>query len=174
MRVMRRNDRQLPEDKAWDVLKNSEYGFLAMTNPEGEPYCIPLAYAVEGDTLYFHSGRRGEKLDSLRKNPRVCFTTVLYSKSLPAEYSMSFASCVAVGDMRFVTDEEERTRAMTLITAKYAPDFMNCAKFDRQMRGMPAVEILALKVEELCGKANKGLLDMEQMMKGHPGEGHKA
>ena len=80
---------------------------------------------------------------------------------------MMFASCVAVGDARIVTEDEERGIGMRAIVEKYSPDFVDCPPYERIMRGMPAVTIFAVKVEELCGKANKGMLniDMAEMMR---------
>lgn len=154
MQQMRRQDRQLSQEQAWQVLRQSDHGFLAMTDGQGAPYCVPLAYAVVGATLYFHSGRKGQKLDCIRQNPRVCFSCVLHHQNQPAQYTMQYASCVAVGNARLVADEAERQAAIRAIFEKYSPQHLDCPAYDRMMRAMPAIELVAVEVDELCGKAN--------------------
>ena len=169
MQEMRRKDRELPSEQAWEVLRKSDYGFLSMIGVEGEPYCVPLSYAVEGDTVYIHTGRKGYKLDCLRKNPRACFSAVLYHQNVPEAFTMNFASCIAEGSVRFVTDDAERVQGIRAIVAKYSGQYLDTASFEKEMRGMPAVEILALKVEEIKGRAPHKMIDFSAMMGGHPG-----
>ena len=51
---LRRKDRAMPEAEALEILRNAEYGILAMTDRAGEPYAVPVNHALEGRTLYFH------------------------------------------------------------------------------------------------------------------------
>lgn len=43
---VRRQDRLLSEQEAYDLLRQGEYGFLAMTDGEGHPYGIPISKRV--------------------------------------------------------------------------------------------------------------------------------
>ena len=95
MRDLRRMDRKLSDEDALRVLRESEYGFLATVNGDGSPYAVPMAGALEGeDTLYFHCARAGQKLENLAREPRACYTCVLYAKNQPAEFTQVYASCV--------------------------------------------------------------------------------
>lgn len=160
MRDLRRMDRKLSEQDALRVLRESEYGVLATINADGSPYAVPMAGALaeNGRTLYFHCARAGHKLENLDREPRACFTCVLYAKNQPAEFTQLYASCVAEGRVRRVTGEEERLRAMGLLMEKYSAEYIGTPAFEKTMRGMPAVVILALEVEAFQGKANRGQL----------------
>ena len=60
MVAMRRKDRQESDEEAMAYLKAAEYGVLSTVGPDGEPYRVPLTYAVEedGKGLVFHCARR--------------------------------------------------------------------------------------------------------------------
>lgn len=158
MRALRRQDRKLTETDARRVLEQSEYGFLATINEDGSPYVVPMAAALSGNTLYMHCSRAGQKLDNIRRDARACFTCVLYADNQPEEFAMQFASCVAEGRVRVVTDEAERMQGMRAIVAKYSPEYMDTPGYERTMRGMPAVVMLAMELDEFQGKANRGRL----------------
>ena len=78
MKAMRRKDRQVSAEEAMEYLKASVYGVLSTVGPDGEPYGIPLTYAVEegGKSLVFHCARDGYKLDCFAVNPRAHFVAV--------------------------------------------------------------------------------------------------
>ena len=75
MVAMRRKDRQVSDEEAMAYLKAAEYGVLSTVGPDGEPYGVPLTYAVEedGKGLVFHCARDGYKLACFGANPRVQF-----------------------------------------------------------------------------------------------------
>ena len=156
MRQMRRNDRQMPLEQAWRVLEQCDHGFLALVDEEGAPYCVPLAFALVGHTLYFHSGRKGRKLDCIRHQARACFSCVADHWTDAADYTVQFVSCVAEGPVRVVQEEAERMQGMRAIAEKYSAEYLDCPAYERTMRGMPAVTMLAMEVQDLCGKATKG------------------
>ena len=61
MREMRRKERQMPEEFAWEVADKCEYVFLAMTAEDGSPYGLPVTIARDGRIIYFHSAMEGRK-----------------------------------------------------------------------------------------------------------------
>ena len=158
MRELRRQDRKLSEADARRVLEESEYGFLATVNEDGSPYVVPMAAALCGNTLYMHCSRAGQKLDNIRRDARACYTCVLYADNQPAEFAMNFASCVAEGRVRIITDEQERMTGMRAIAAKYSKEYLDTPGYERTMRGMPAVVMLAMELDGFQGKANRGRL----------------
>lgn len=158
MRDLRRFDRKLSEEDALKVLRDSEYGFLATANPDGTPYAVPMNSALVGRTLYFHCARAGQKLENLQQRPRACYTCVLYAQNQPQAFTYVYASCVAEGSVRLVTDEAERLRGMRALVQKYSPEYLDGPEYRRTMRGMPAVVMLAFEIEAFQGKANKGRL----------------
>ena len=76
MTEMRRKDRQMPEEFAWQVVDKCEYAFLAMTAEDGSPYGLPVTIVRDGNAVYFHSAMEGRKVRCLRQHPKVCLTCV--------------------------------------------------------------------------------------------------
>ena len=162
MRDLCRVDRKLSEEDAMEVLRKADFGTLATINEDGWPCAVPMAFALEGNTLYFHSAKRGQKLENLMRDGRASFTAVLYAHNVPERFEVIFASTIAQGPVRILTDEAERTRAMRAICRKYSADYLDTPAYERVMKGMPAVVMFALDIQQLRGKGNKGrLLDGE-------------
>ena len=83
---------------------------------------------------------------------------MLYAENQPSKFTYVYASCVAEGNVRLVTDEAERQAGMRAICEKYSGDWMDGPEHERAMRGMPAVVMLAMEVDAFQGKGNKGRL----------------
>ena len=69
---MRRKDREVSAEQAWEIVERCSYGVLAMTKPDGTPYAVPVNFAREGNYLYIHCAQAGEKTDCLNHQPQVC------------------------------------------------------------------------------------------------------
>ena len=55
MHPMRRKDRMIGEDEAYELLKNCEYAVMSTVNAEdGAPYGVPVSHAVSGRFVYAH------------------------------------------------------------------------------------------------------------------------
>ena len=76
-REMRRFKQQLSEEECLEVLRTEKRGAFAVIGEEGYPYATPLNfyYNDEDGKLYFHGALQGHRLDSIRENNKVCFTT---------------------------------------------------------------------------------------------------
>ena len=107
---------------ALEALDRCDYMVLAVLDGEGEPYCMPLNAVRMGEAVYFHSARRGEKLECLRRHPRVCLTAVGRQRVVQAEYETEFTCAVVRGVAHEVADPEEQKKALRAICRKYAPD----------------------------------------------------
>lgn len=162
MRELCRVDRKLSEADALYVLGHAEYGMLNTINEDGWPYAVPMASALVENTLYFHSAKRGQKLENLRRCNRASYTAVLYAKNVPERFEMIYASAVAQGFVREITDEAERNKAMRAICEKYAAEYVDTPNYERTMKGMPALVMLAMDLEQVQGKANKGKLKQQE------------
>ncbi len=152
MREMRRKDRLTSVERAWEILENAEFMTLSMTGADGAPYGVALSFARVGQRLYFHSADAGYKLDSLRKDGRVCVTAVLCQRSVPEDFTTVYASAVAFGRAVEVTDRDEKEQGLLAICKKYAPENPNAAAYLVQY---PSVTVWRVDVQELTGKENR-------------------
>ena len=67
---MRRKDREVSAEQAWEIVERCSYGVLAMTKSDGTPYAVPVNFAREGNCLYIHCAQAGEKTDCLNHQRR--------------------------------------------------------------------------------------------------------
>ena len=149
---MRRKDRQMPEEFAWDVADRCEYAFLSMIAEDGSPYGLPLTIAREGHAIYFHSAMEGRKIACLRAHPQVCMAFVGDTRVPPGEFTTLFASAVAFGRAAEVTEEAEKIHALELLCRRHTPDNMDA--FDRAVaKSLPRTAVWRIDVEEITGKA---------------------
>ena len=154
MREMRRKERQITEEEAWAVVDKCEYAFLAMTAEDGTPYGLPVTIVREGRNVYFHSAMEGRKVECLRRQPRVCLTCVGENQVLPERYTTLYASAVAFGTARELTDAREKTEALRLLCRRYAPNHMD--GFDAAMdASLGRTAVWCIAVEEITGKSNR-------------------
>lgn len=119
---MRRKDREQSREFALNTADRCEYAVLSMTMPDGRPYCVPLSMVRDGDCLYFHCALQGQKLEALRKEPRVCVCCVTDTRTVPERFTMAYASALLTGTAEEVTDTGEKRRALELLCRRYAPE----------------------------------------------------
>lgn len=157
-RDMRRKDRQLSEQAAREILGRGLYGVLSTVGMDGMPYGIPISYAVEGDTIYFHCAKSGHKTQNLAHEPRASFCVVGGCVQPVFEndsFTCNYESAVVCGTVRLVEEPEEKRRALLLLSERYFPACMDKAG-DIVEQGLPHVTVYALTMERVSGKARQG------------------
>jgi len=55
------------------ILASSNIGRLATGGADGYPYITPVNFVFFKEFVYFHSSPKGEKMDNIGRDPRVCF-----------------------------------------------------------------------------------------------------
>lgn len=90
---------------------------------EGYPYGVPLCFGYKDRTLYFHTGLKGKKLETLRKNPRVCFEMDIAVEVKEAggacKWGVTYQSVIGYGRIRTVQDPEEKRKGLDVIMFHY-------------------------------------------------------
>lgn len=154
MTEMRRKDRQMPEEFAWEVVDKCAYAFLAMTAEDGGPYGLPVTIVRDGRAVYFHSAMEGRKTDCLRRHPGVCLTCVGDTRVPEDRFTTLFESAVAFGTAEEVTEDAEKIHALRILCQRHAPG--NMAAFDKAIEAsLKRTAIWRIDVEEITGKAKR-------------------
>ena len=163
MKAMRHKDRQVSAEEAMEYLKASVYGVLSTVGPDGEPYGIPLTYAVEegGKSLVFHCARDGYKLDCFAVNPRAHFVAVQETNVLPEEFSIEYKSVMVSGNLEEIEDREEKIRCAQVVGDKYS----TISSEGYANRAVDKIRVFRLKIEHISGK--------RLVKAGEPGMGYK-
>lgn len=152
---MRRKDRQISSLEAMEILRGAEYGFLSSTMDDGQSYCVPFNFALEGQSIYLHcSTAPGTLLKNIASDPRVCFSCVGSTRLLPDKFATLYESCVVFGKAALLKGEAERRHGLELLLEKYSPDFPEEGQeyIDRLFELTGVIEI---KMEHITGKARR-------------------
>jgi uncharacterized protein len=135
------------------VLAEEPVGYLGMAG-EGWPYVVPISFAPDGDTLFFHGGG-SLKASLLEADGRVCLAVTTLAGFLPAgdpcDENFRYESVLAFGEVELVDDPGERDRALRLIVAKYDAA-LAAAEFRPDI--LKATSVWALRVRALTYKRN--------------------
>lgn len=111
-----------PEEIA-RILDEAQVMRLAMGGGEW-PYVVPLNFAHQAGSLYFHTGHAGEKMERMARDDRVCFAVdmdhELVTAEKPCAFGYRYRSVVGYGRAAVLEGEDERVRALNLIMKKYA------------------------------------------------------
>ena len=148
---MRRKDREITDIALIeDVIRNSLVCRLGMSRND-QPYVVPLCFAYNDNTLYFHSSPEGKKIEILRKNGNVCFEFDIDQKVVqddkPCKWTMNYRSVIGFGQASVVEDLEEKRKGLDAIMQHYAGRSFEYVE--------PAIEntvIIKVEVESMTGK----------------------
>ena len=121
---------------------------------DGYPYVVPLHFAWDGEALYIHCAREGDKLRRLDQDNRVCIEIDEFAgivpASLPCKVSSRYRSLIAFGRAEEVADPGQKSRALTAIAVKYGGAAM--ADHTYTAKELEAVTVLRVRPEDLAVK----------------------
>ncbi len=127
---MRRKDREMPRGFAEYVADTCDYAVLATVNADRTPYCIPISIARDGDVIYFHCAKEGQKYDNMKRQPEVCISCTGNIRCMTNAFSLEYESAVIKGKANEVVRDEEKIHALRLISQRYTPEYMHA--FDEE------------------------------------------
>ena len=78
-----RKNKQIPAEECIALLTKETRGVLSVNGDDGYPYGMPMNhfYNPEDSCIYFHCGRNGHRLDSLKRSSKASFRCVHYMKA---------------------------------------------------------------------------------------------
>jgi len=150
---MRRQDRQISEGEAIEILQKGEFGVLSMCTPDNSGYGIPLNYAFKNKAIYFHCALEGSKLEYLRQNNRVSFCVIGRTNVLPSQFGTVYESVIAFGVATEVEGEEKHD-ALMLFLEKYSANYIQEGT-EYLIKAFKRVKVIKLSIETITGKARK-------------------
>lgn len=143
-----------PEELA-RIITGGKYAVIAMCR-SNEPYIVTLSYGYDrdGNVLYFHSAKKGLKLDFISSNPNVCATVIEDRGYKVNECEHSYASVVMWGKMSIVESLEEKKHALdVMITHLEEKSDAVKARILKNDKVYEGVGILKLEIGEMTGKS---------------------
>ena len=151
---MRRKDREMPEEFAWEVADKYEWAVLGMVDPNGMPYCVPISIARDGKSVYFHSAKGRFKIECLGEKAQVCISCVGDTFRTPDKFTTEFESAVLRGQAVEVTDDQEKIHGLRLLCERHTPT--NMENFDDAItRSLSRTGVWKIEIREITGKRKK-------------------
>jgi nitroimidazol reductase NimA-like FMN-containing flavoprotein (pyridoxamine 5'-phosphate oxidase superfamily) len=156
---MRRRDREIKDPaEIEDILKRQNICHLAMC-AEDRPYVIPMIFAFEEDTVYFHCAEVGQKLDMLRANPNVCFevqssetSAVVENSGKPCDWGIIYESVIGFGKAEIIDDRETKIKVYNLIVSKMHPPGYTHDEVLYTEKKIKGTFIIKVKIDSMTGK----------------------
>ena len=158
-REMRRKNCVISKETAEKILREGDYGVLALSGDDGYCYAVPINYAVEGNKIYFHSAKTGHKLDAIRNNDKVSFCVVDRHEVIAEEFTTYFSSAIAFGRIRIVEDnvDPDKLRGLELLADKYSST-ASAERREKELSRLSALVVPVMTIEHLTGKAARELV----------------
>lgn len=158
-REMRRGKQILSREAAEKILREGEFGVLALSGDDDYNYAVPINYAVEGNKIYFHSAKTGHKLDAMRNNDKVSFCVVDRHEVIAEEFTTYFTSAIAFGRIKIVEDDNDpdKLRGLELLADKYSAS-ASPERRAKELSRLSALVVPVMTIEHLTGKAAREIV----------------
>lgn len=159
-RIRRHPERARDAEGAEAILRAGRVAHVGFSDG-GLPYVLPFTYAYEDGRLYLHGARASRTVRLLRAGTPVCVEVTLLDGLVASRaaksHSMNYRSVVVFGTAEAVADEAQKRDIFERMTARYFPDRRAGRDYTPARAGdLRAVELLAVRVEELSAKARSG------------------
>lgn len=151
-REMRRKNQQVTNEECIEILKNENRAVLSVINEDGYPYGIPVDfyYDEENNKIYLHGAKEGSKIDSIKKDNKVCFT--VYNQGFKKENDWAWwsTSVIIFGKAELVDDIKVTEDKLRKIGLKYYP---TSEEVDEEIKhALNRVQIISISIEHMTGK----------------------
>ena len=157
-RELRRKKQLLSEQETLRVLEEGKTGIVGVLGDDGYPYTVPINYVSLENKIYFHSAKKGHKVDAIAKEPKVSMTVVEKDDVVSREFTTYFRSIQLFGKAYVVEDEAERNVAFRALCEKFSGADMD--RYDEIMsKGADAAAIVRIDIEHITGKESMELVN---------------
>lgn len=149
---MVRSKQQLSDDECKEILKNELRGVLSVLGDNDYPYGMPINhyYCEEDGKIYFHSGKKGHKVDAMKRHPKASFCVYDQGFKKEGDWALNIKSVIVFGRIEFIEDREEIYRIARDLSHKFTDDE---EYIDHEIKHSgPGTLMFALVPEYMTGK----------------------
>ncbi len=160
--MRRKHSEVTDKTEIYRILSSTNIGRMATIGRDGFPYITPVNYVSLDGNIYFHCAPKGEKLDNLDRNPRVCFEVdvplsyidIGLDPSRPICNLHQFYHCVIIrGNARIVKNDQLKLDALNALIAKHE-NTDNFAKVTPDMSGYKACVVIEIIPDSISAKSD--------------------
>src|ERR671922_3030412 len=154
-----------------DFLNSQSVGRIASIDINGYPQIIPMNFVylqqqdtIRSDAVYMHSHPLGEKLENIKRNPKVGFEVDQHICFLPSYYfhptdasqaDTLYISIVIKGNASIVEDSKEKAKALNALMKKYQKEG-RYETLHPYMSSVNEVTVIKIVPKEMHGKYKIG------------------
>ncbi|MBQ1312422.1 MAG: pyridoxamine 5'-phosphate oxidase family protein [Blautia sp.] len=151
-REVARVKQKLETQECIGILKREKRGVLSVLGDDGYPYGMPMNhyYCEEDGKLYFHSGKKGHKIDAMHECRKASFCVYGEGKPVEGSWALRFRSVVVFGRIEFVEDTEKIFEITRRLSHKFTED--DAYIEEEILRSGPGTLMFALVPEHITGK----------------------
>jgi len=123
-REMNRKKQQLSNEDCIQLLKSEPRGVLSLMGDDGYPYGLPIDhwYNDADGCLYFHSGKRGHKIDAIRSCEKASFCVMDQGFRREGEWALNIKSVIVFGRIQILEDQAQAIDITRQLSFKYTDD----------------------------------------------------
>lgn len=147
-REMRRKDRQLSQEQAFEILRSTQEGVLGTISENGYPYTCFLNYVMVDDKIYFHTAKVGHKIDNIKANSKVSFSVCMEREVVQETFTTNYKSVTCFGDAMII---EPSKQILMEIIKKFSPDFLESGQ-EYVNKDYMSTGIVEITIEHITGK----------------------
>lgn len=151
-REMQRKKQELTREECIRLLKEELRGTLSVLGDEDYPYGMPLNhyYNEEDGKIYFHSGKKGHKIDAMQKHDKASFCVYDQGFRREGEWALNIKSVIVFGRIEIIKDKETIYAISEALSHKFTDDEEYIAR--EIARSGPGTFMFALVPEHISGK----------------------
>jgi nitroimidazol reductase NimA-like FMN-containing flavoprotein (pyridoxamine 5'-phosphate oxidase superfamily) len=161
--VMRRKQCEVTEPASiTEVLRRCTIGRLGTIGSDGYPYIVPVNYVYWNGAIYFHCSKKGEKIDNILRDNKVCFEVDIPLAYLATDFAPEqpvcsvhqfYHSVIVRGKAEVVENIDEKVASLNALMASHenSPDF---SAITAETSAVASCAVVAVRVESMSGKSD--------------------
>ena len=148
---MHRKDKEITDIKSIEkIIKKAKVCRWALSLND-TPYIVPICFGYRAETIYFHSAKKGKKIDIIKKNNKVCFEFDIDHELVKSEnackWGMKFRSVIGFGKAYFIENIEEKQAAFDILMQNYTDK-----TFLFSEENLRNTLLIKIEIEQITGK----------------------
>jgi len=122
---MRRNDKEIgSREEINAIIRGSHVCRIALAM-DNMPYIIPVSFGYDGESIYLHTAKEGEKINYFEKNNNVCFefernVKLIKNTKNACNWTFSYESVIGFGKIHELESLEQREVGLNRIMSQYS------------------------------------------------------
>lgn len=149
--TMRRKEREITDRREIDeIIGLGKVMHLALSD-NNLPFLVPVFYAYDGTSLYFHSAKAGTKIGILKRNNNVCFEISIdngiVESDMACDFEAKHRTVIGFGKATFVESDEDKIQVLDRIVARFTDK-----KFEYPKGNLHATAVIRIDIDSIKGK----------------------